>query len=63
MDVSPEMIYQYFARNKIEDVENLKYFKQIPSLKHLDISGNRIAKLVQNFNFGKVEVKLEQLFF
>lgn len=51
------------ARNKIKDVENLKYFKEMPSLKYLDISGNKIVKEIQNYDFGNIEVKLEQLFF
>jgi len=47
----------YLANNKISDPKNIKYLNDLPNLHYIDLTGNKIAKLVSANDF-KPNVKV-----
>ncbi|MFX1236155.1 MAG: hypothetical protein ACFFAS_00720 [Promethearchaeota archaeon] len=52
------------SNNNIYDMQNIKYFKQLPNLVHLDLQGNKIAQNIDPLKYDLVGiVKLKRISF
>jgi Leucine-rich repeat (LRR) protein len=62
------LTHLFIFNNKIRDSKNLEYIKQMPNVKHVDLSGNPLTKhlspeFFNSKNFKDIEVVLKKYVF
>ena len=58
-----KLTHLYISNNKISELENLDYFKRMPDLVFLDISGNEFAAKVNKQDFENLDVKIKNVYY